>query len=93
MTKLNKIFKKFFNNPQSLQFKEIERLLIACGCVKIAAKGSHVKFKHPLATADLIFPIHNGDCKDFYKKNALKFIINNKLTNENNNSALNHTQQ
>ncbi len=74
MTKLKKTFEKFYTNPESLHYADIEKILIASGCIKISAKGSHMKFKHPFAKFDLIIPIHNYDCKEFYKKSALKFI-------------------
>ena len=79
MTKLTKIFEKFQTNPKNLHYADIEKILIASGCIKILAKGSHIKFKHPLAKFDLIIPIHNHDCKEFYKKSALKFIKTHNL--------------
>jgi len=95
MTKLKKILDKFYANPAGLNYWHIEKLLIAFGCVRIPAKGSHVKFKHHSAKSDLIIPIHNRDCKEFYKKNALKFIKENnlKINHEKNTQALHHDEQ
>lgn len=77
MTSLDKLKKKFENNPESLRYSELEKLLIYFGFEKIFTKGSHIKFKHSKLKNDLIIPIHNKDCKEFYKKQANKFI--NKL--------------
>lgn len=74
MTKKAKLWEKFLKNPSSLSYKEIESLLLSQDAQMIPAKGSHKKFKHALSPTDLIIPIHNNDCKDFYKKAALKWI-------------------
>ena len=71
MTKLEKIIEKFLHRPTSLHYKDIEKVLLHLGFEKINVKrGSHIKFKHPHLKHDLIIPIHNNDCKDFYKKEA-----------------------
>ncbi len=79
MTKKEKLLEKFMNTPSSLQYSDIEKILLSKGFEKIPAKGSHQKFKHPSLTSDLIIPIHNGDCKEFYKKLAMKIVKENKL--------------
>lgn len=76
MTKKEKLFLKFEKNPVSLKFSEIEKILIDLGFVKFEAKGSHRKYKHTLLEKDIIVPIHNNDCKDFYKKMIHKYIKN-----------------
>ncbi len=80
MTSLDKLINKFWNNPESLKYREIEKLLIHFGFEKISTKGSHIKFKHSKFKNDLIIPIHNSECKNFYKKQALKNCKLNKLT-------------
>jgi predicted RNA binding protein YcfA (HicA-like mRNA interferase family) len=77
MTKINKLVEKFLLNPTSLKYRDIENILNHFGFEKINAKGSHVKFKHPQRISDLVIPVHNNDCKDFYKEKARKEI--NKL--------------
>lgn len=74
MTKIEKIIKQFLNQPTSLHYNDIERILLNFGFEKINAKGSHNKFKNPHLKYDLIIPIHNNDCKDFYKNSAAKII-------------------
>ena len=63
MTKREKILKKFFDNPESIKYSELELILINYNFEKIDAKGSHVKFKNKLLTNDIIIPLHNNDCK------------------------------
>ena len=79
MSRFAKLLSKFHADPKKLDYLEIEKILIYFGCIRISAKGSHVKFKHPLAKNDLVIPIHNNDCKDFYKKSALEFVKDNHL--------------
>lgn len=79
MTKKEKLLNKFLNHPEALRYSELCLVLSALGFEEIRAKGSHVKWKHPLLGQDLIFPIHNHDCKDFYKKQALKILKTHKL--------------
>ncbi len=74
MTRKQKVVDQFLKNPTAVSLSQIEYILIAHGAVRIEAKGSHVKWKHSAVARDLIIPVHNNDCKDFYKKEALKFI-------------------
>ena len=76
MTKLQKLKAKFLRNPKSIKYTELELILKYLGFEKIKAKGSHVKFKHSKLTVDIIIPIHNGECKDFYKKQTKKIVEN-----------------
>lgn len=74
-----KILRKFLNNPASVRYSRIEGLLLNLGFEKVEAKGSHRKFKHWMLDRDLIVPVHNNDCKSFYKKLiaiAIKRILN-----------------
>ena len=75
MTRKSKVIDRFLKNPTSVRYEELAKVLEHYGFLAIAAKGSHIKFKHTRLTTDLIIPVHNGDCKDFYKKLALKLII------------------
>jgi predicted RNA binding protein YcfA (HicA-like mRNA interferase family) len=68
MTNIDKKVEKFLKNPASCKYQEIERILIHFGFEKISTKGSHIKFKHLQLQRDLIIPVHNKECKDFYKK-------------------------
>lgn len=74
MTKKDKLLQRLMSRPTSLSYLDIERALIIMGFVKIEVKGSHKKFKHPLLNKDIVIPIHNNDCKDFYKKMVAKIL-------------------
>jgi predicted RNA binding protein YcfA (HicA-like mRNA interferase family) len=56
--------------PQHLHYADIERVLRSLGFEKIPAKGSHVKWKHSQLRNDVIIPVHNGECKTFYKEHV-----------------------
>jgi len=81
MTTKEKLLKKFLENPNTLNYKEIEKILFMFEYIKINAKWSHLKYKHKLIRNDLILPIHNWDCKEHYKNQAkenILFIIKDK---------------
>lgn len=79
MTKKDKLFQKFINKPESLSYSDLKHILKHLDFEEITAKGSHVKWKHSMLDRDLVIPIHNKDCKAFYKKQTLKILKNNKL--------------
>ncbi|MEZ4103704.1 MAG: type II toxin-antitoxin system HicA family toxin [Candidatus Paceibacterota bacterium] len=74
MSKKDKLVEKFLNNPKSVKYSQLLMILEYLEFEKIQAKGSHVKFKHYKLTKDLIIPVHNNECKDFYKEQAKSFI-------------------
>jgi len=74
MSKQEKLVLKFLNNPASLTFGEIEKILLRFGFEKIQGKGSHIRFKKSDLRIELVFPVHNNDCKEIYKKEAKKVI-------------------
>ncbi len=79
MVERERVLQKFLNNPVRVRYSKIEGLLLNLGFEKVEAKGSHKKFKHWMLERDLIVPIHNNDCKSFYKKliaKAIKQILN-----------------
>jgi predicted RNA binding protein YcfA (HicA-like mRNA interferase family) len=74
MTQRDKLFNNFLKNPESVSYKEMNKILKWYEFEKIEAKGSHVKFKHPLFRRDLIVAVHNNECKGYMKKEALRRI-------------------
>ena len=74
MSSIDKKLKKNLNNPIGSNYRQIEKMLIHLGFQKIHIKGSHQKFKHSLLKHDLIIPVHNNNCKNFYKKLTTKII-------------------
>ena len=79
MTNIEKTVQKFLTHPKSLRYIEIEKVLGYLGFNLIPAKGSHKKFKHPALKYDLVIPVHNNDCKSFYKIYASKIVKENIL--------------
>jgi len=75
MTRREKLILKFKNNPVSLKYSEIEILLINIWFIKVDAKWSHIKFKNTKLKFDIILPLHNNECKDFYKKQVFKILL------------------
>jgi len=75
MNKFKKRLYKLLESPASLHFKEIRTILAQLDFKEIQAKGSHIKLKHKKLKYDLIIPIHNQDCKVFYKKQIAKTIL------------------
>lgn len=74
MSQMEKFIKRFKKKPETLKFKEIEKILLFLNFKKINARGSHIKFKHSELNKDIIIPVHNNECKNFYKKYVLKTI-------------------
>ncbi len=74
MTQKGKLVDKFLQNPASIRYVQLVTLLKHYGFAQVQAKGSHVKFKHPKLANDLVIPVHNNECKDFYKQQARKCI-------------------
>lgn len=77
MSRIEKLLRKFLDNPQSLKFKKIEKILFYLGFMKTQAKGSHVKFDHSCIKNTLAIPIHKNDCKVIYKEKIAKIIKKN----------------
>ena len=79
MTKKEKLKRKFVQRPESLKSFQIENILQSHGFKRVLTKGSHVKYKHDRLNIDLVIPVHNKDCKDFYKKQVAKILERNKI--------------
>lgn len=74
MTVHEKLLTRFIENPASLPFRDIEKILLRFGFDALEARGSHKKFKHLKVRADVIIPLHNGECKNFYKRELAKIL-------------------
>ena len=74
MPVIKKKIEKFLKNPRTSKYSDIALILSHFGFEKISTKGSHVKFKHQSLPNDLIIPVHNNECKDFYKIEISKII-------------------
>jgi len=73
---MEKIIKKFKSKPESIKYRDLDRMLKSLDFILINAKGSHKKYKHLNFLTDIIIPVHNNECKDFYKKQTYKQIKN-----------------
>ncbi|MFM2381324.1 MAG: HicA toxin of bacterial toxin-antitoxin [Candidatus Parcubacteria bacterium] len=74
MSQIEKLIEKFRVRPESLSYRDLHKVLTFLGCIEVQTKGSHVKWKHTELQADIIIPVHNNDCKDFYKRHARKMF-------------------
>ncbi len=74
MSQIEKLIEKFEKRPESLFYRDLSRVLTSLGCTEVQAKGSHVKWKHVELQADIIIPVHNNECKDFYKRQTRKML-------------------
>ena len=74
MTSKDKLLSKFLRQPESFKYRDIEQILLYLGFIKTFGKGSHVHFGHPLLNFKIIIPIHNYECKKYYKKRVSKDI-------------------
>ncbi len=74
MSQIEKLIESFIRYPEGIRFSDIEKILDYLGFVKIRAKGSHVKFKNLELDRDIVFAIHNNECKPIQKKAALSTL-------------------
>lgn len=74
MSQIEKLLQKFHRRPESVSYRDLERILLYVGFEKIPAKGSHVKFKSSVLRNDIVIPVHKNECKPFYKKQTLGII-------------------
>lgn len=80
MSQIRKIVEKFKSRPESIRYEDLDRILQSLGFELINAKGSHKKYKNLNFPTDIIIPVHNNECKDFYKKQVyrqIKKLLNN----------------
>lgn len=79
MSKISKLLQKFKEKPETLKYQEIKKVLLHLEFEIINTNGSHVKYKNTICRIDIIIPVHNNDCKKFYKKEVLKILKANKI--------------
>ncbi len=76
MTSYEKLLLKFIENPQTLKFKDIEKIILKNWYEKTEWKWSHTVYKKDWELP-IIVAIHNNDCKNPYKKSIKKILFNN----------------
>ena len=79
MTKKEKVLQKFRHSPESIKYSQLRNILLELWFIQIEAKWSHTKFKNKKLGHDIIIPVHNNDCKGFYKKQVYKILKDNSL--------------
>jgi len=77
MTSIEKLIKKFLENPKSLTYNEIEKIMLKSGFVVKWWKWSHKKVKNTKTNKSIMIPIHNNDCTRVYKEDLREAYINN----------------
>lgn len=72
MTKQEKLLETFLKNPTSLKAKDIIKILEQNRFLLLGVIGSHHTYKN--GKYKITLPIHHNDCKEIYKKKALKLF-------------------
>lgn len=76
MTQMDKLLAKFFANPLSVDFPDLDKILQHYWYnPKITNGWSHIHYFHPDKKDIISIPMHHNDCKDFYKRNIKKILI------------------
>jgi len=78
MTNKEKLIEKFKKIPQSVSFSDLMKIMQWCGIESVKGKGSHFVFKNETETI-ITIPLHNNDCKPFYRKLTLKLLKSKNL--------------
>jgi predicted RNA binding protein YcfA (HicA-like mRNA interferase family) len=78
MTKEEKLILKFKTSPQSVSLIDLLKLMEWRGIEIVKGKGSHIVCKTESEIL-IVIPIHQNDCKPFYKKKSLKILLSHNL--------------
>lgn len=74
MSQIDKLIQKFKDNPEKIKYVDLVKILKYLNFETISIKGSHVKYKKN--QINIVIPVHNNECKSFYKKEVYKIIKN-----------------
>jgi len=77
MTKKEKIRKEFLSDPRKLNYLKITNFLLTEWYEIDSWKWSHVKIRFIKSWEYFTVPIHNWDCKWYYKESLKNFYIKN----------------
>lgn len=88
MTRIDKLLNRFLENPQSLKFKKIRKILQNFGYKRVSVDGSHHKFVNLSTNIKFTIPVHNNDCRKVYKIDVAKLIRNILTNNKDDNEAV-----
>lgn len=78
MRKEEKLILKFKTSPQSISLVDLLKLMKWIGIEVVQGKGSHIvcKIENEIL---IVIPIHQKDCKPFYKKKSLQILLSHNL--------------
>ena len=76
MGRKEKLLKEFLENPNSLTYRQIEKILLWMGFEMTVGKGSHMIFRYKRLRIKIPIPVHNNDCRKYYKEKVAKIIKN-----------------
>lgn len=77
MTQYEKTLKKFLENPSSIAFSDIKKILEKQQYTLRQGKWSHSIYSNGEGNI-ITVPLHWNDCKDFYKKKIKKILFWNR---------------
>lgn len=78
MVSIEKSIEKFKQNPKTLKFSEIEKIMLNAGFkFKWWWKWSHKKMINPKTNTSYTIPIHSKDCLRVYKEDLLEIYLSN----------------
>ena len=88
MNRKMRLLDRFLDNPDSLKYRQIRKLLLGLGFVEGEVRGSHQKFRHKDVKRALVVSVHGNDCLKAYKFSVAKIIKNKVLCKKNPNIML-----
>lgn len=74
MVKPSKLFARLVASPQSMRFRDFQRVLEAFGFTLDRINGSHHQYKHPLATRPLSIQPKSNMAKPYQIDQFLDFV-------------------
>ena len=78
MNRQENLIETIKNNLESLKFSQIENILISFGFeIQKKTRGSHIKYRNKSSNISLILSPHNGDIKNYQKKQVRDILVNN----------------
>ena len=74
MVKPSKLFARLVASPQSMRFRDFQRVLDAFGFMLDRINGSHHQYKHPLATRPISIQPKGNMAKPYQIDQFLDFV-------------------
>lgn len=74
MSKKEKLLQKIKNNPKSIRFEEIDKLLIDIGCEKRQPRGGSSHYTYTIEGITLTIPYKRPYVKEIYVREAIALL-------------------